>query len=406
MGNKIFDFANNFLISKISPKTSFVLALYQSSELIISILLNLIGGAISDFTSKKNKIVIISDFLSGIFVLSILFLQKTSLPMSAVIILVNILLSIISSFNAPSAKALIKHYIDKDEISKFNSCLQIAIQIIKVITPIFTISLIKVIGYRNIILINAFTFFLSSFCEYNLKSDEEIQFKSKSEKKIIKNIVEGIQYLLQQKKILNLIVTSSLVNFFLAGYNLFLPYSRNLFESSIDPYAIFLSAEAAGGMIGGIIALKIISSNYSRKSYDFLIFSGLFIVLYYFVMKLFKNIIIAMICIVLFNLFLTIYNISFFTGINEDVDSDYIGRIFSIVFTAALAFMPIGSFVFSWAFSVKSMNQYLFIGIGVVAISMVAKKIYIKGWFTNSRIIKIKPRMYWIINTFLVFYWK
>lgn len=76
LGNKIFDFANNFLISKISPKTSFVLALYQSSELIISILLNLIGGAISDFTSKKNKIVIISDFLSGIFVLSILFLQK------------------------------------------------------------------------------------------------------------------------------------------------------------------------------------------------------------------------------------------------------------------------------------------------------------------------------------------
>lgn len=196
LGNKIFDFANNFLISKISPKTSFVLALYQSSELIISILLNLIGGAISDFTSKKNKIVIISDFLSGIFVLSILFLQKTSLPMSAVIISVNILLSIISSFNAPSAKALIKHYIDKDEISKFNSCLQIAIQIIKVITPIFTISLIKVIGYTNIILINAFTFFFSSFCEYNLKSDEEIQFKSKSEKKIIKNIVEGIQYLL------------------------------------------------------------------------------------------------------------------------------------------------------------------------------------------------------------------
>ena len=170
--------------------------------------------------------------------------------------------------------------------------------------------------------------------------------------------MEGIQYLLQQKKILNLIVTSSLVNFFLAGYNLFSPYSRNLFESSIDPYAIFLSAEAAGGMIGGIIALKIISSNYSRKSYDFLILSGLFIVLYYFVMKLFKNIIIAMICIVLFNLFLTIYNISFFTGINEDVDSNYIGRIFSIVFTAALAFMPIGSFVFSWAFSVKSMNQY------------------------------------------------
>lgn len=123
LGNKIFDFANNFLISKISPKTSFVLALYQSSELIISILLNLIGGAISDFTSKKNKIVIISDFLSGIFILSILFLKKTSLPMSAVIISVNILLSIISSFNAPSAKALIKHYIDKDEISKFNSCL-------------------------------------------------------------------------------------------------------------------------------------------------------------------------------------------------------------------------------------------------------------------------------------------
>ncbi|MFM1540671.1 MFS transporter [Helcococcus ovis] len=376
MGNKVFDLANNFMISKANPMSSSILAVYQSSELLVSVVLNLLGGAISDRTTKKNLIAIISDLLSGLFVLSILFLENTKWPLHYIIIPVNIMLSIISAFNAPASKSLIKHYINKNEVKNFNSVLQTSIQIIKVSTPIITLGLMKLIGYRGIILINAFTFFISAFVEFKLIGKSEIKKEESPNKNVLHNISEGIKYLFKKKQIFNLILTSAIVNFFLSGYNLFIPYSRNLYNVEFDPYVVFTTSEAIGGVLAGIVSFKLIKGNSSLKSYDFLIYSGLSIVGYFINLVFLRNIIIASSFILIFNLFLSIYNILFISAINDEVDSNYIGRVFAVVSTISLAFMPIGSMFFSFSFSASSGIQYLFIGLGVIITSWVFKNIY------------------------------
>lgn len=65
LGNIVFDFANSVLIVNMFKNNSLVLAIYQSTESIISIICNLMGGAIADKGNKK-RILITTDIVSGI----------------------------------------------------------------------------------------------------------------------------------------------------------------------------------------------------------------------------------------------------------------------------------------------------------------------------------------------------
>lgn len=66
---------------------------------------------------------------------------------------------------------------------------------------------------------------------------------------------------------------------------------------------------------------------------------------------------------------LTAYNIDFFSIIQTKVDDKYLGRVFSVVFTVAIIFMPIGTAVFSYYL----VENYIIIGIGIIIVSIVAQ---------------------------------
>lgn len=53
-GNIIFDYANKVLIANLATKSSFFMMLYQSSESIIQLLLNLFAGHFADFNERKK----------------------------------------------------------------------------------------------------------------------------------------------------------------------------------------------------------------------------------------------------------------------------------------------------------------------------------------------------------------
>lgn len=54
IGDSIFDYVNSIIIVTKFSKSSLILALYQSSQTIVNIMFNLIGGAIADSGNKKK----------------------------------------------------------------------------------------------------------------------------------------------------------------------------------------------------------------------------------------------------------------------------------------------------------------------------------------------------------------
>jgi hypothetical protein len=54
LGNSVFDYANQMIISQLFTKTPLYLGIYQSSEQIIGIIFNLFAGVFADNHNRKK----------------------------------------------------------------------------------------------------------------------------------------------------------------------------------------------------------------------------------------------------------------------------------------------------------------------------------------------------------------
>ena len=70
--------------------------------------------------------------------------------------------------------------------------------------------------------------------------------------------MDGFKYLIREKRDIVSCNIGRLVNFFLAGYNLLLPYTDVMFENEFHNfYSKALVMEAIGGVIGSALCSKI-----------------------------------------------------------------------------------------------------------------------------------------------------
>lgn len=372
IGNVLFDFANNTFLAGINPTTFSLVAVYQSSESVIGILFNLFGGVIAD-TFRRKKIIIGTNILCGVACIILSFIFKEKWLIYAVV-LANVILAFMSAFSGPSYKAFTKEIVKKDSISQLNSLLETTSTIIKVTIPMVAILLYKQLGIHGVLLLDGLSFLIAALLIFFIVPiNEEV---AKKEKMTIRGIFNdlkiGFKYVYSHKPIFIIIVLSALVNFFLAAYNLLLPYSNQMFgEISAGLYGTFLTSEAIGGFIGAMLSGFVNKELLSKRLVFFLSLSGLMLMLATPFYIMFHNIIILAFSPALFSLFLSIFNIQFFSIVQKDVDNEFLGRVFGIIFTVAILFMPIGTGFFSVALNPNNTFNFFIIGASITILSLV-----------------------------------
>lgn len=377
IGDVMFDFANNTFLTGLGTKSVFFVGTYQATETIIGILFNIFGGAIAD-NFKRKKIIIYTDFLSGIACILASFIYK-KVWLAYAIIIVNIFLAIMDSFSSPAYKAYTKEIVKINRISKLNSYLETSSTIVKVTIPAVSVFLYGLLKIQGTLLLDGCSFMISTillyFTQPLTKDYSKEKFKDKFElNKIFRDIFEGMRYLVNSKRILSIVILSAWVNFFLAAYNLLLPYSNKAFHaSSINLYAMFLVSEALGGLIGAILSGFLNKKLSINRLIIFLGLSGLSLLLLPIIYVLFNNSVLLNAFPFFFNLFLTIFNVQFFSIVQREVDNEYIGRVFGIIFTVALLFMPIGTAVFSITLNVSNSFNFIFIGGSIIVLALFFK---------------------------------
>ena len=379
IGDIMFDFANNTFLAGVSPNSLSLVAIYQSLENIISVVFNLFGGVIAD-RFRRKKILISTNFFSGLLCISLSFIGSQKWMIYAVVV-TNMILALFSAFSAPAYKAFTKEIVNTKNITKLNSYLELSSTIIKLTIPLVAVFLYKWIGVQGVLLLDGVTFILSSLLlllvipiDAKLESKEDISFKL-----IFKDLFSGIKYLLKNKKILLIIILSSIVNFFLAAYNLLLPYSSEMFPNLSDSlYAIFLVFEAVGGLIGASLSGYWNKELSIKKLLLFLGLSGITLAFAPVIYLIFHNPFILATVPGAFSYFLSIFNIQFFSLVPREVDNHYIGRIFGIIFTIAILFMPIGSGVFSILLKTTEILNFFIVGISILFVSIFFGKLFCK----------------------------
>ena len=364
IGNMLYDYGNSVWLASMGTIGQTVLGMYQISELVTSILVNPFGGVISDRFSRR-KILMATDLVCGILCLAISFIRNDSWMIGA-LIGANIVQAIAFAFSRPANKAIITELVEKDELVLYNSRLELVLQVVSVSSPVLSFLVLQFASLRITLVLDALSFFLAFGLVALLPKKEE---KTLGEKKltfkvIFSDIKEGVHYIVKQKEIFFLLVMASSVNFFFAAFNYLLPFSNQLYGVQ-GAYATILTMGAIGSIVGALLASKI------KASMEMLLFllalTGLGVMIMGFTLPSYLTFSGNFIC----ELFMTIFNIHFFTQVQTKVDGEYLGRVLSSIYTLAILFMPIATGLMTWLPSVH-LYSFLIIGLGVVALSFLA----------------------------------
>ena len=364
IGNMLYDYGNSVWLASMGTIGQTVLGMYQISELVTSILVNPFGGVISDRFSRR-RILMVTDLVCGILCLAISFIRNDSWMIGA-LIGANIVQAIAFAFSRPANKAIITELVEKDELVLYNSRLELVLQVVSVSSPVLSFLVLQFASLRITLVLDALSFFLAFGLVALLPKKEEKTFGEKklTFKVICADIKEGVRYIVKQKEIFFLLVMASSVNFFFAAFNYLLPFSNQLYGVQ-GAYATILTMGAIGSIVGALLASKI------KASMEMLLFllalTGLGVMIMGFPLPSYLAFSGNFVC----ELFMTMFNIHFFTQVQTKVEGEYLGRVLSSIYTLAILFMPIATGLMTWLPSVH-LYSFLIIGFGVVALSFLA----------------------------------
>jgi DHA3 family macrolide efflux protein-like MFS transporter len=372
IGDTLFDYVNNSFLASMNVKSMVLVGVYQALENVIGALFNLFGGVIAD-RFRRKKIIILSDFLSGLICLCLSLISKQTWLIYAVI-LTNALLALFSAFSTPAYNAFTKEIVEKEQITLVNSYLQTVATLVKIIVPMLALGIYHVIGINGALILDGMLFLLSALIVAFVQPILEETSKNDdfSVKVIFDDLVSGFKYVICNRQIYLLIALSAGVNFFMAGYSLLLPYGNQMFPKITgDIYATFLTAEAIGGVIGAVVSGKMRRKLSTGQLMAMLFVFGGFValapVLYFVKAELFLMVLSP----VGSGIFMTLFNIHSFSLVQREVASEYLGRVLGIVFTVAILFMPLGTALFTIIFSPSNPENLLYLGISVMILSLI-----------------------------------
>ena len=365
MGNMLYDYGNSVWLASMGTVGKTVLGIYQISELVTSILVNPFGGVISDRFSRR-KILMTTDLVCGLLCLGISFIRNDRWMIAALIV-ANIVQAIAFAFSRTANKAIITELVEKDEIVTYNAHLELVLQVIGVSSPVFSFLVLQFASLHATLLLDALTFFIAFILVAFLPKEEaKVQEKKRfTGKDIFSDIKDGLHYIWQQKEIFFLLLVASSVNFFFAAFEFLLPFSNRLYGVK-GAYATILTLGAIGSIIGALIANKF------KSSMEMLLFLLILTGVGVFMMGLPLPPLLSFSGNLVCELFMTIFNIHFFTQVQTKVEGDYLGRVLSTIFTLAILFMPIAKGLMTWLPSVR-VESFLLIGAGVILFSFLAQ---------------------------------
>lgn len=361
-GNRVYDYANKIFIAALPKSSVFFMSVYQSTEVIAQIFFNLIGGFVADFGNRK-KILILTDIFAAISTfVAFLFLD---IPNSTIVlIIVNIILAILNSFNNPAYKAIVRDLLDKNSIYIYNSYSRSIAEIFNIIVPFFGIWIISLFGFKVSMLLNSLSFVISAIIESKFAIKRQGIKDQKTAKKadIMKSIIEGFCYILQRKEFFIILILVSVLNFFVAGIELYLPFINKFLNVSYM-YGYILVVQTIGKILGAYIN-KFFKNDFTMSECcNFLLMSSIALVPIAFI----NNIYLIILLFGISSLFIMIFDVQIFSKIQSEISEEFLGRVFSTVSLLSLVLSPVGTFVFSILkfhsaviFSIIALFQVLF----------------------------------------------
>jgi MFS family permease len=360
-GDRLNQMALIGLIYKLQPGSSFGLAKIFSLAIIPVFLISPVAGVYTDRWNKR-KTMFYSDISRCLLILLIpLSIQwfKTIIPIYFFVFFAFC----VGRFFIPAKMAIIPSLVEKDEILMGNSLVSITAMIAAMLGLGVGGIIVEKWGVKVTFIIDAATFFLSSFLIFFMRVKEKVEFAPrdiiklgkdailKVRSSVIFDVQEGIKYLFKSEDS-RYVIKIKMVLFATMGalYTIFIVFIQNTF-STAALHLGGLAIGAGGGLFLGSLLYGRFGSNFPiKKTINFaLLFSGLWLAVFAYLLRLYPSMILAFVSCVLLGILVSPIEIALNTLIHQKSENHFLGRIFSsleiILHLAFIVFMFIASYL-------------------------------------------------------------
>ena len=297
-----------------------------------------IGGYLAD-SSFRLRVLIMINAVSSL-VCGIAFLEHKQLignPLT--VYLLVFLLNIGSYLSSPLFKTITSISVEKTRIVAFNRSITFASQLCTVLIPPAATWLFakKLIGLEGALLLNGLSFVLCALLMVGLRKADGVKTAGNSN-----GYLGTIKLIKNSGPMLFMALSGFILNFFLSGINVWLPYFTTKILHNASAYGVAISCQAVGGIIGALSIKKIkLDTSLRVERLGLVISCGLLMAMLFAISA--PALILAMFFLAAI---ITRYNIALQSLIQTHVEQKYIGKTFSTTYLIANLALPIASFLF------------------------------------------------------------
>ncbi|MDO4814228.1 MAG: MFS transporter [Gemella sp.] len=303
------------------------------------LLFSLLGGIFAD-RYNKIKVLVTGYALATVFslVLGFSFLQDT--PNLVYVYILTFLLSSVEPISHPSFNSLIPKIVNKENLAKANSNLQLVDNTLNLLAPLLSGILLLWINPVLLLFANTLTFLVAAILLIFIKvKDTDKNF----EQNILKSLLEGLAYVKESKIILSgslLFLGTNLGIHMFQG--IFVYYITKTLNYSTLEYGIILSLGGLGAILGSLCAPRILGK---YKSGNIIVVSTIIAGVATIILMLNSNLAFIGLSMLVMNFCGNINVISYFTLRQKVVPKEILGRVVSVTRMISYATIPLGAYL-------------------------------------------------------------
>jgi len=363
----------------LTTKSGFMMTIYVLTTFLPALFISPFAGVWADRLNKK-KVMITADLTIAIFTLLIAVLFLFNIRHLWIIFVISIIRTLGQAVHQPAVSSVYPVIVEKDYLLKVQGINQGIQSASMIVIPLLAGLLLSIAPIEYLFFIDVVTAVIAVWMLVKLiKIPKKDNFEEDTKIAYFKEIKEGIQYAYKKPLIYNIILFG-LIFMMLVAAPSFLSYLQVARVFGDEPWRLsVLEVFFGGGMLLGSFVISIWKGFKNRLVTYFVSYImigigtiGLGIPIHYWLYIGFWFVV---------GFFIALSSPLLATIIQEKVEEEYLGRVFSVFGLIHMIAMPIGMLVFGpLSDTVDASLLILISGIGMVAISMLVflKRDFIK----------------------------
>jgi MFS transporter, DHA3 family, macrolide efflux protein len=387
LGEGIFNIALPWYILSVTASATAMSSYYIIGNITCGLVLFLFGKMIDRW--KREKIMYLTDYIRGLYILFLLITVLADLPYQFLWIYLGAVVTYICAglFN-PASMSILPSILEENKLTRGNSLLAMVDNTISILGLAVGVAVYQALGIRLVLLVTGIAYILSAITKMFLHP-ARASIKEASPQK--SSTRAGLQYLCANKKLLFIVVFAMTWNYiYISVYSIYIPYIFNIvYKTTIAAIATVDVAMSVGLLLGATLALKFnINRNLYRNLTKVVILQFPVFLLLPFIIFLHDSFlpstyfIVGLFAVLFFILGMTVavVNVNISVILQTETKNEFLGRIYSLKSLGSMISMSAGMFLGGIIIEhipvivAFSINSVLFAGLTIFMANVFLKK--------------------------------